>query len=333
MKFSLVVCTYMRPQAVLQLLQSVQLQTLYPNEILIIDGSPSDDTKIIFDNNHFENLVYRKVSPEFRGLTKQRNFGVQNVSASSEIICFLDDDTVLKSQYFFEIIEVFKHNPEYIGVGGISINDYLWQTKKPDVNYDKNKFYEFEGYVYPEGLRNVVRNKLGLSSDLGPSRMPAFSHGRTCGFPLNDKIYEVDLLIGMSMSFRAKLFKEISFSTYFEGYGLYEDADFSLRALNYGQNAISTKAQLYHNHEPSGRPNQYHYGKMVVRNGWYVWRVKNPSPTLKAKLKWHSITIVLMLIRYSNVVTTKTKKEAFTEAIGRTVGWWSLLFNKPKTII
>jgi len=69
---------------------------------------------------------------------------------------------------------------------------------------------------------------------------------------------------------------------------------------------------------------------MVVRNGWYVWRVKNPTPSLKAKMKWHSITILLILIRFSNTFTTAKKKEAFTETMGRMIGWWSLWVNKPK---
>jgi hypothetical protein len=30
-------------------------------------------------------------------------------------------------------------------------------------------------------------------------------HGKTCGFPLNNKTYEVDLLIGMSFAFRKEL--------------------------------------------------------------------------------------------------------------------------------
>jgi hypothetical protein len=69
---------------------------------------------------------------------------------------------------------------------------------------------------------------------------------------------------------------------------------------------------------------------MVVRNGWYLWRMKNPKPSLNAKFKWHSITIVLTLIRYINSLNTKNKKEALTEALGRTVGWWSLWLAKPK---
>jgi glycosyltransferase involved in cell wall biosynthesis len=36
---------YMREEPLLKLLLSVQQQTLYPNEILIIDGSTDDATK------------------------------------------------------------------------------------------------------------------------------------------------------------------------------------------------------------------------------------------------------------------------------------------------
>jgi GT2 family glycosyltransferase len=160
--------------------------------------------------------------------------------------------------------------------------------------------------------------------------MPEYSHGRTCGFPLNGKIYEVDLLTGMSFAFRKKVFDSLRFSNYFDGYSLYEDSDFSIRALSFGKNVINTKLQLQHFHHPSGRPNQYKYGKMVVRNGWYVWRTKNPKPLLVDTIKWHSITILLILIRFSNTFTTNKRKEAFTEATGRTVGWLSLWVNKPK---
>jgi hypothetical protein len=72
---------------------------------------------------------------------------------------------------------------------------------------------------------------------------------------------------------------------------------------------------------------------MVVRNGWYVWRTKNPKPTFKHQLKWHAITLLLTGIRFSNTITGSSKKEAFTEAVGRTVGWWSLWFNRPKDSI
>jgi GT2 family glycosyltransferase len=330
MKFSLIICTYMRPQSVLQLLQSVQEQTLYPDEILIIDGSTNQETALILEENQFQHLHYFAVPPEHRGLTKQRNYGIERIGTTMEVVCFLDDDTVLEQDYFKEIIKTFEENPAISGVGGVAINENSWTLAEPNKKYDPHRYCQWEGFVYKEGQRNVVRNYLGLQSNVGPGRMPDYSHGKTCGFPLNGKIYEVDLLIGMSFAFRRKVVDSIRFSPYFEGYGLYEDADFSIRALSFGKNVVNTKAQLSHFHHPSGRPNQYRYGKMVVRNGWYVWRVKNPKPSLNAKMKWHSITILLALIRFSNTFTTTKKKEALTEALGRTIGWWTLWIDKPK---
>jgi GT2 family glycosyltransferase len=330
MKFSLIICTYMRAESLLTLLQSIQRQILYPNQILIIDGSVNDETNNVLKQNRFQNLEYFLVSNENRGLTKQRNYGISRLNSDSEIVCFLDDDTVLEPDYFKEIIRTFKMNSDVIGVGGVAINEYKWESQESDVAYDRKKYYLFEGYFYKEGLRNVIRNYLKLGSNLGSGKMPSYSHGRTSGFPFTGKTYEVDLLIGMSMSFRKRVLDNIKFSNFFDGYGLYEDADFSLRALQFGKNVINTNAHLSHFHDLSGRPNQYKYGKMVVRNGWYVWRIKKPNPTLKDRFKWNAITILLILIRLTNVISSSNKKKPFTESIGRTIGWFSLIFSKPK---
>ncbi|MFW0737248.1 glycosyltransferase family 2 protein [Flavobacterium sp. T12S277] len=330
MNFSLIICTYMRPESLQALLQSIQKQLLYPNQILIIDGSINNETKTVVEENKFQNLEYFLVSKDNRGLTRQRNYGVSKVNTDCEIVCFLDDDTVLEPDYFKQIIETFNVNSAIAGVGGIAINEYGWKKQDPDVLYDQKKYYLFEGFYYKEGLRNVVRNYLKLNSTLGSGKMPNYSHGGTSGFPLTGKTYEVDLLIGMSMSFKKQVLDQIKFSGYFEGYGLYEDADFSLRALQFGQNVINTNARLSHFHAESGRPNKYKYGKMVVRNGWYVWRVKNPAPVFKDRLKWNLITVLLILIRFTNVLTEQKKEEAFTEALGRSIGFLSLFVNKPK---
>jgi len=60
--FSLIVCTYLRPRPLLNLLNSVKKQSLYPNEILIIDGSTNDETRDALEKIQFENLKYFKVT-------------------------------------------------------------------------------------------------------------------------------------------------------------------------------------------------------------------------------------------------------------------------------
>jgi len=334
MNFTLIICTYKRAEPLLKLLKSVEKQVLYPSEIVVVDGSPDDDTKLMLENNSFSKLAYYKVSPEQRGLTKQRNFGIEKASSESEVICFLDDDTVLETDYFQELIETYRIHPETLGVGGYITNETEWKSVGADYKPSVNEFY-FDGWQRKDGSRFVLRKKLGLDSDVPPGFAPSFSHGRSIGFlPPSGKIYETQQLMGGVSSFRKSVFEKLKFSTYFEGYGLYEDADFTLRVSNFGKLYVNTNAKLAHYHAESGRPNKYSYGKMVVRNGFYVWRVKYPKPALKSKLKWHAITLLLTLIRYTNVLDKSSlkRKEAITEAFGRTVGWWSLLFNKPKSL-
>ena len=141
--------------------------------------------------------------------------------------------------------------------------------------------------------------------------------------------YEVLVLDNLSNS-KIEVFDKIKFSTYFEGYGLYEDTDFTLRLSKLGKLFVNTAAQLEHHHDAQGRPNKYQYGKMVARNGWYVWRVKYPKPGLKARIKWNLTFLLLMNLRFLNIVTTKNRYESLTESIGRLFGWFSLLFSKPK---
>ena len=320
----------MRPDSLFRLLQSVQEQTLYPNEILIVDGSINNDTTLVLEQNKFQNLHYFLVSKENRGLTKQRNFGITKVAESSEIVCFLDDDTVLEKDYFEQLLGTYRIYPEALGVGGYINNETQWQRVGEEYAPKDNEFF-YDGWKRKEGSRFVLRKKLGLDSDCPPGYSSLFSHGRSVGFlPPSGEIYEVEMLMGGVSSFKKEIFNSIQFSTYFEGYGLYEDADFTLRLAKTGKLYLNTAAQLNHYHEASGRPDQYQYGKMVVRNGWYVWRIKNTNPVLKDKLKWYAITILLTIIRFSNIFTEVDKKKAFTEALGRTIGVVSLFFSKPK---
>ncbi len=327
MKFTLIVCTYQRPGPLLTLLGSVVKQSLFPYQILIIDGSKNDETRKELEVNSFKNLEYFKVGENNRGLTKQRNFGIERVATSSEIVCFLDDDIVLTPTYFQNLLDTYQKFPDAVGVGGYIKNEVEWIKDKEVIKFDD---FEYEGFTRKLGSRHLLRKKLGLQPDVPPGYMPDFSNGYAIGFlPPTGKNYKVESFMGGVASYRKGIFDKINFSSYFEGYGLYEDMDFCLRASKLGQLYVNTSAKLYHHHNESGRPNQFKYGKMVLRNGWYVWRVKYPSPGLKSKIKWHATAFLLTLVRFSNVLTTSQRKKAFTESLGRVAGWWSLLINKP----
>jgi len=327
MKFSLIICTYKRPNALKKLLYSIQHQTLYPDEIIIVDGSPDDKTEKMIKTSFFRGIKYFHVDEQQRGLTKQRNFGVRSVNRETDIICFLDDDIILTNQYFQILMSSYEKYPEAGGVGGYIIDEISpWKKGK------KNNFiyYNLDGYNRKLPKRFLIRKILGLFPNRAPGFMPDFSHGLSIGYlPPIAKIYPVEFFMGGVSSYKKEVLIQHKFSHYFEGYGLYEDLDYCLRISKKYKLYVNTAAQLYHYHEPTGRPNHYRYGRMVVRNGWYVWRVKYPNPSLKARFKWNATAILLASIRLTNIFSIKKGKGALLEAMGRFMGLVELVWNKP----
>ena len=320
----------MRPKAIHQLLLSLDKQKVKPDEVLIIDGST---------NNHSRDLLkdlelsfqwrYFLVSPEQRGLTRQRNYGVGKISKNTDIVAFLDDDLVLEPNYFEQVVQTFIDYSDALGAGGIDLKENRYFKKVQNKKYATFNFYELDGWMNKEPLRYKARKLFGLMSDLQPDIIPDFSHGRS-GFPPNGEVYEVEHIMGGISAYKFELFSKIKFSSYFEGYGLYEDFDFCVRALSFGKLYVNTNAQVWHYHEQGGRPNQYKYGKMVLRNGWYVWKLRFPVNTLKATFKWHLTSILLAHIRLLNVLTGPKRFSALTEYFGRMTGWVSLWIFPPK---
>lgn len=328
MNFTLIICTYMRPKPLLDLLNSVKKQSLYPDEILIIDGSTNDETNKMLSQNIFQNLVYYKVSESERGLTKQRNYGIARAAESSEIICFLDDDTILDGNYFKELISTYLLYPNALGVGGYIENEATWYKTENNYTPKFNDFF-YDGWKRREGLRYKVRKFFGLDSDKKPGFLPEFGNGRSVGFlPPSGKIYEVEQLKGGVSSFKKSVFEKIKFSTYFEGYGLYEDADFTLRLSKIGKLYLNTNARLGHFHNASGRVNKFKYGRMVVKNGWYIWRVKYPNPSFKNRVKWNIIVVLLSFLLLKNILNIKKSKSSINEFLGRITAWFLLIFSK-----
>lgn len=329
MQFSLIICTYCRAYSINRLLNSIKEQTNYPFEIIIVDSSPGQETELMLKEEYYERVQYYKVGEKDRGLTKQRNFGIKTAHKDSEILCFLDDDIVLKPNYFEQLITTFSIYPEAVGVGGAIINDDVWVKIQPREPKKFEKYY-FKEWERKLGSRNVLRKKLGLLSDKPPGVMPTFSNGFSIGFyPLTGEIHKVEYFMGGVSGFKKELFNEIKFSEYFQGYGLYEDMDFCLRATKIGQLFLNTDAQVYHLHEEAGRPDHFKYGKMVVENGWVVWKLKNPSPNFPAVFKWNLIILLLSIIRIKNALIDK-ESGAFKDAMGRLFAWVKLGFIKPK---
>jgi GT2 family glycosyltransferase len=320
----------MRPHAVIKLLQSISIQTVKPNQILIIDGSTDNQTRYALEQYASPvNLKYIKVDETDRGLTKQRNVGIRNLNPECEIVFFLDDDVILEGDFCERMQEVFQDS-NVIGCDGLITNECYWKPLQSNVSVPALS-QQLDGFFLKLSLRDTFRALLGLFPlKLQPGKIPAYGHGKS-SLPPSGKCYEVDHIMGGITAYRKHIFQYIRFSTFFEGYGLYEDYDFSVRANEYGKLITNTAAHITHHHDDSGRPNTYIFGKMVVRNGWYVWRLKHPHPGLVNIFKWHMITLLLAGFRLGNILTTDAlkRKQAWGDFCGRITAWVQLLFSKP----
>lgn len=157
-----------------------------------------------------------------------------------------------------------------------------------------------------------------------PGWMPRSGHGRPVTFlPPDGNDHVVEFMFGGASAWRREVVDRHKFSTFFQGYGLYEDLSFSLQVSRTAPLYVCTAARLVHRHDTNGRPNPFRHGRMVVRNGWYVWRQRWPHPSTKHRFQWWSITLLLMLCR---VVDPREghRWQAFQEALGRLAGVFSL---------
>ncbi len=331
-KLSLVICTFRRPIPVSHLLNSLEQQFRMPDETLIIDASPDQETAEVVESfqkrNGLPGLHYFNVPPEQRGLTRQRNYGVARVSG--EIVAFLDDDTIPEPQYFAELLACFARHPQAAGISGYITNEVQWQ--RGGTTQDAAlKVFNWGEWTRRESQRNQLRKLFKLDSPLPPGWMPACGHGRASSYPPDGQDYQVEYLMGGVSAWRRDVFAHHRFSHFFEGYGLYEDLDFCLRVARQAPLFLCTRARIAHYHAAAGRPNQFHYGLMVVRNGWFVWRRRWPQPVLKDKFKWWAVTMLLTLCRLGDAIRGPQRQAALTEMFGRLWGAARLLWDAPST--
>lgn len=319
MRVTLAICTFQRASALKNLLGALRHVEEPPEEIVVVDSSPGDESEKVIRSFPDLPLRYFRVGARERGLTRQRNIAAKE--SRGDVVVFFDDDIVPARDFFRELRACWARHPDAAGIGGLIVGE---EWRRVNERTRGVGWYTFEGWARREPWRWRARRLLGLSSPLAPGRMPPEGHGRPVNFPPSGKDYIVDFVMGGVSSWRLQVVRKVRFSTFFEGYGLYEDLDFCIRAGREGAIVLCTRAQVQHHHDPSGRPNRFLYGRMVVRNGWYVWRQKWPAPSIGNRCKWWAITVLLTLIRIPQGIS------GFAEACGRMVGWFEVLFSPPK---
>ncbi|MDR0833893.1 MAG: glycosyltransferase family 2 protein [Candidatus Symbiothrix sp.] len=112
MKFSIVICTYNRAEALRQSLESAAKQDfpIEDFEIVVVDNNSPDATELVCGDlmHQYSNIRYFKEIQQ--GVSYGRNRGVNE--ARGKFIAFVDDDETINSNYVDELNEFFKTHPQ-----------------------------------------------------------------------------------------------------------------------------------------------------------------------------------------------------------------------------
>lgn len=222
-----VIPTRNRPNDLAKAVASVLAQTRPPDEFIIVDQSPGDESFSLV-NALMSGAVHIKFvyihDPRISGLVDAKRVAAE--CASGDIICFLEDDVILESDYIEQIELGFTNQPEMVGCCGII-------TNPPH----QTAIYEILFLLFHRGI--FMDRRVGLYGRF---------HGR------GNKLIASEMLSGGLSAWRREVFKVVPFDV-LNGFHMFEDIDFSTRvARHFGKHLyINPNARLEHHCSPVNR--------------------------------------------------------------------------------
>ena len=251
--FTVCVCTYRRPAPLRRLLESVAGQTEQPAEIIVVDGSPDDDTERMLEGfacrDGAVGLRYLRAGAIDRGLTRQRNIAL--AATATPLVAFFDDDVVLLPGALAALARVHReHHPAPAGVAAMIENE----LESPPAKWR-------------------LRRRLRVVPDLEPGRYTRSGMSIPWSFlGLDAPVTRGDWLPGGATMWRTDAARSTGFDAALAGYGNGEDLEFSRRVAAHGPLLMCPAARVLHLHASAGRPDARNLGYMTVLNTWRIHR-------------------------------------------------------------
>jgi glycosyltransferase involved in cell wall biosynthesis len=131
---SVIVAIKERPYELRRLLSSIDLQSLIPDELIIVDSSKNSKTLNLINKKINASKYDIKLIKSKPGLTLQRNIGVRK--SCGNLLFFFDDDIVLDKNYLQVVNETFT-NFAHFNIGGV-------MGRITNVSDNKGLIYKFE---------------------------------------------------------------------------------------------------------------------------------------------------------------------------------------------
>lgn len=301
MQVSIVIPTYNRVNDLDECLNSIIIQTILPQEVIIVDDSDNDEIMDLIERrkNGFRDisidLIYIRNTRE-KSSAIARNIGLEN--ATCDIILFLDSDVLLDGNYIKEILGVYKEKTGAVGVQGLIQG---LKTENKVIDGLMGMFYRFFYIELDE------KNKFRVLPSLGVSNSPVV-----------DKIINCEWLSGANQSYKSEIVKDFKWDENLKRYALCEDLDISYRIFKkYPRSLFMTpNAKLIHKSSEEGRTFRREVIYMDVIYRTYLF-YKDVDQNLKNKLIyiWSRIGRMVGNIGYS-IFKSESKLTGVRYAVG-----------------
>lgn len=276
----LIIPTRNRPQLLLRLFESIKIQEVYPEQLIVVDGSDVP-IKDIIDKINFIKIDYVRVYPP--GLTKQRNEGLKNVEQDIKYIGFLDDDIVLKEHCIKNLVSFWKTADSGIAGCSLNIEDFIDKRfSLPGIIYDK---------IFCSGTK--IKGKI-LKSGINSNIFPA------------EKMFFSKWLCGGATIYRKEIFQKYKYDEWYTGYGIVEDVEISYRISKEYKLVVLSDAKVCHIEDVT-KKNFYNFGQIHTVNRFYFVRKNKEFSVLLCA--WASFGIILrayidLFRRGNNIIDT-----------------------------
>ncbi len=263
-RVSVIIPTRNRTGDVIRCLGSISIQTMLPDEIIVVDSSDAEELEGKLSAFHNLNIKYIRSKP---GLTLQRNTGIE--ASDGDIVVSLDDDVTLDKDYIKEVVYVLDHYPAPL-IGGVSGQIVIEEKEEKLIQ----KFCRFASETFA-ALFLLLRH--------GDGRFQASGFPRVIRSGSVDKITNVEFLYGCNMAFRREVISMFKFDENLSGYSWGEDNDIAYRISRKYQNIYTPFAKVVLNNvSPSTGGSKYAVMKMGIENHYYLSR-KNLPQDLKPR--------------------------------------------------
>jgi len=294
------------------LLENLGKQELLPNQVILVDGAPAEETET-------EDLVRSRIGTlpfavEYirhdRGTAIQRNAGIER--ASGEFIALIDDDVRLEPDFLRAMLCVFEEDKQR-RIGGI-------------VGYRSNQYFEPASRQRWRWYR-----RLGLLTTYEPGR-----YDFQAGYPINANmqapftgVKEVDFMTTACAVWRREVTESgLRFDPFFRDYGVLEDAHFALRAGRSWQLLQCGDAHCMELRSPNGRVDSRKLGYKSVVNYYYVFRSVVQPLTWKHKARFWRYQM-FELFRIAMSALRRRRASDIREIAGRLEGAFAVFFRRP----